>query len=194
MPTAQLLALTGVSKEFPGVKALNNVHFDLNEGEVHAIVGENGAGKSTLMKILSGIYKKDAGDITYKGKSVSIPSPLEAQKLGISIIHQELNLMPHLTVAENIAMPTYILNNSRILSKNQTKEIASNALDLIGIDIDINTPVADISIASKQLIAIARATNLGVKMLFMDEPTTALTRKEIKRLFEVVEQIKARVS
>jgi ribose transport system ATP-binding protein len=102
MSSAQLLSLSGVSKEFPGVKALHNVHFDLNEGEVHAIVGENGAGKSTLMKILSGIYKKDSGEIIYKGKSVTIPNPFEAQKLGISIIHQELNLMPHLTVAENI--------------------------------------------------------------------------------------------
>ena len=88
MASAQLLSLSGVSKEFPGVKALSNVHFDLNEGEVHAIVGENGAGKSTLMKILSGIYKKDSGEIIYKGKSVSIPNPFEAQKLGISIIHQ----------------------------------------------------------------------------------------------------------
>ena len=102
MATTQLLSISGISKEFPGVKALNNVHFDLNEGEVHAIVGENGAGKSTLMKILSGIYKKDSGEISYKGKSVNIPNPFEAQKLGISIIHQELNLMPHLTVAENI--------------------------------------------------------------------------------------------
>ena len=102
MATAQLLSLTGVSKVFPGVKALDNVQFDLNEGEVHAIVGENGAGKSTLMKILSGIYKKDAGDVKYRGESVEIPSPYEAQRLGISIIHQELNLMPHLTVAQNI--------------------------------------------------------------------------------------------
>ena len=98
----QLLSLSGVSKSFPGVKALDNVHFDLNEGEVHAIVGENGAGKSTLMKILSGIYKKDTGDIKYRGKSVEIPNPHEAQRLGISIIHQELNLMPHLNVAQNI--------------------------------------------------------------------------------------------
>jgi ribose transport system ATP-binding protein len=98
MATTQLLSLTGVSKEFPGVKALKNVHFDLNKGEVHAIVGENGAGKSTLMKILSGIYKKDTGEIVYLGKSVNVSSPLEAQKLGISIIHQELNLMPDLTI------------------------------------------------------------------------------------------------
>ena len=102
MATTQLLSLTGVSKEYPGVKALNNVHFDLNKGEVHAIVGENGAGKSTLMKILSGIYKKDTGDIVYLGNHVNVKSPLEAQKLGISIIHQELNLMPDLTVAQNI--------------------------------------------------------------------------------------------
>jgi len=189
--TAQY-GVENIVKSFGGAKALSGVSLSVTGGEVHCIAGENGSGKSTLIKIMSGVHAPDSGIIQLGDKTFTQLSPREAVREGVQVIFQDFSLLPNLTVAENIAMPTYILNNSRILSKNQTKEIASNALDLIGIDIDINTPVADISIASKQLIAIARATNLGVKMLFMDEPTTALTRKEIKRLFEVVEQIKAR--
>ena len=181
-----------IVKSFGGAKALSGVSISVKSGEVHCIAGENGSGKSTLIKIMSGIHAPDTGLIRLGEKSFTKLSPREAVHEGVQVIFQDFSLLPNMTVAENIAMPTYILNNSRILSKKQTKEIASNALDLIGVDIDIDTPVADISIASKQLIAIARATNLGVKMLFMDEPTTALTRREIKRLFEVVEQIKAR--
>jgi simple sugar transport system ATP-binding protein len=181
-----------VVKSFGGAKALSGVSLSVKGGEVHCIAGENGSGKSTLIKIMSGVHAPDSGLIRLGDKTFTQLSPREAVREGVQVIFQDFSLLPNLTVAENIALPTYILNNSRILGKNQTKEIASNALELIGVDIDINTPVAEISIASKQLIAIARATNLGVKMLFMDEPTTALTRKEIKRLFEVVEQVKAR--
>jgi simple sugar transport system ATP-binding protein len=159
---------------------------------VHCIAGENGSGKSTLIKIMSGVHAPDSGLIRLGEKTFEALSPREAVREGVQVIFQDFSLLPNLTVAENIALPTYISKNSRFLSKKESKEIAQTALELIGIDIDINAPVAEISIASKQLIAIARATNLGVKMLFMDEPTTALTRKEIKRLFEVVEQIKAR--
>jgi simple sugar transport system ATP-binding protein len=189
--TAQY-GVENIVKSFGGAKALSGVSLSVQGGEVHCVAGENGSGKSTLIKIMSGVHAPDSGVIQLGEKTFSHLSPREAVHEGVQVIFQDFSLLPNLTVAENIAMPTYILNNSRILSKKQTKEIASNALDLIGVDIDINASVADISIASKQLIAIARATNLGVKMLFMDEPTTALTRKEIKRLFEVVEQIKAR--
>lgn len=181
-----------VVKSFGGAKALSGVSLSVKSGEVHCIAGENGSGKSTLIKIMSGVHAPDSGLIRLGDKSFTNLSPREAVREGVQVIFQDFSLLPNLTVAENIALPTYVLKNSRILSKSQTREIASQALDLLGIDININTPVADISIASKQLIAIARATNLGVKMLFMDEPTTALTRKEIKRLFEVVEQIRAR--
>jgi len=152
MASAQLLSLSGVSKEFPGVKALNNVQFDLNEGEVHAIVGENGAGKSTLMKILSGIYKKDSGEIIYRGNSVTIPNPFEAQKLGISIIHQELNLMPHLTVAENIFIgredrrPGRVFLNNPKLNSEATKLLAELGLALNPTDI-----VGELTIAKQQM-------------------------------------------
>jgi simple sugar transport system ATP-binding protein len=181
-----------VVKSFGGAKALSGVSLSVKSGEVHCIAGENGSGKSTLIKIMSGVHAPDSGLIRLGDKSFTKLSPREAVREGVQVIFQDFSLLPNLTVAENIALPTYVLKNSRILSKSQTREIASQALDLLGIDININTPVADISIASKQLIAIARATNLGVKMLFMDEPTTALTRKEIKRLFEVVEQVRAR--
>jgi simple sugar transport system ATP-binding protein len=181
-----------VVKSFGGAKALSGVSLSVKGGEVHCIAGENGSGKSTLIKIMSGVHAPDSGVIRLGEKTFTQLSPREAVREGVQVIFQDFSLLPNLTVAENIALPTYISQGSWFLSKKQTNEIAANALDLIGIDIDINTPVAEISIASKQLIAIARATNLGVKMLFMDEPTTALTRKEIKRLFEVVEQIKAR--
>jgi simple sugar transport system ATP-binding protein len=141
---------------------------------------------------MSGVHAPDSGLIRLGDKTFNALSPREAVREGVQVIFQDFSLLPNLTVAENIALPTYISKNSHFLSKKESKEIAQTALELIGIDIDINAPVAEISIASKQLIAIARATNLGVKMLFMDEPTTALTRKEIKRLFEVIEQIKAR--
>jgi simple sugar transport system ATP-binding protein len=181
-----------IVKSFGGAKALAGVSLTVKSGEVHCIAGENGSGKSTLIKIMSGVHAPDSGLIRLGEKTFEALSPREAVREGVQVIFQDFSLLPNLTVAENIALPTYISKNSRFLSKKESKEIAQTALELIGIDIDINAPVAEISIASKQLIAIARATNLGVKMLFMDEPTTALTRKEIKRLFEVVEQIKAR--
>ena len=181
-----------IVKSFGGAKALAGVSLSVKGGEVHCIAGENGSGKSTLIKIMAGVHAPDSGLIRLGEKTFTSLSPREAVREGVQVIFQDFSLLPNLTVAENIALPTYISKNSRFLSKKESKEIAQTALELIGIDIDINAPVAEISIASKQLIAIARATNLGVKMLFMDEPTTALTRKEIKRLFEVIEQIKAR--
>jgi simple sugar transport system ATP-binding protein len=181
-----------IVKSFGGAKALSGVSLTVKVGEVHCIAGENGSGKSTLIKIMSGVHAPDSGLIRLGDKTFEQLSPREAVREGVQVIFQDFSLLPNLTVAENIALPTYISKNSLLFSKKQTKDIAAKALDLIGVDIDINSPVADINIASKQLIAIARATNLGVKMLFMDEPTTALTRKEIKKLFEVVEQIKAR--
>lgn len=181
-----------VVKSFGGAKALSGVSLSVSGGQVHCIAGENGSGKSTLIKIMSGVHTPDSGLIKLGEKTFSGLSPREAVHEGVQVIFQDFSLLPNLTVAENIAMPTYILRNSKIFSQSETKKIASSALDLIGVDIDINSSVEDISIASKQLIAIARATNLGVKMLFMDEPTTALTRKEIKHLFKVVEQLKER--
>ena len=192
MAATQLLSLSGVSKEFPGVKALNNVHFDLGEGEVHAIVGENGAGKSTLMKILSGIYKKDSGEIIYKGKSVNIPNPFEAQKLGISIIHQELNLMPHLTVAENIFIGRedrfpggIFLNTSKLVSA--TIEL----LKELDLNLNPNDIVGELSIAKQQMVEIAKAVSYRGSVIIMDEPTSSLTPAETDALFKIIRSLKA---
>ena len=185
-------SVENIVKSFGGAKALSNVSMSVSGGEVHCLAGENGSGKSTLIKIMSGVHAPDSGLIRLADKEFSELSPREAVREGIQVIFQDFSLLPNLTVAENIALPTYIFENSRLISKRQTKKIASEALNLIGVDIDVSSSVSDISIASKQLVAIARATNLGVKMLFMDEPTTALTRKEINRLFTVVTQLKKR--
>jgi len=192
MASSQLLALSGVSKEFPGVKALNNVRFDLNEGEVHAIVGENGAGKSTLMKILSGIYKKDSGDIIYRGNSVSIPNPFEAQKLGISIIHQELNLMPHLTVAENIFIGRedrfpggVFLNNKKLV------DAAVDLLKELELNLNPNDIVGELTIAKQQMVEIAKAVSYRGSVIIMDEPTSSLTPAETDALFKIIRTLKA---
>ena len=139
MASEQLLVVEGVSKGFPGVQALENVHIDLRAGEVHALVGENGAGKSTLMKILSGIYTKDSGTITYKGKPVDVSGPLEAQQLGISIIHQEMNLMPDLTVAENIFIgrePKHLANI--FLDKNALVTQTQKLLDDLNLSLKLS--------------------------------------------------------
>lgn len=181
-----------IVKSFGGARALSEVSMSVISGEVHCLAGENGSGKSTLIKIMSGVHAPDSGAIRLAGKEFLALSPREAVQEGIQVIFQDFSLLPNLTVAENIALPTRIFNHTRLVSKRETKLIATDALELIGVDMDINTSVAEISIASKQLIAIARATNLGVKMLFMDEPTTALTRKEINRLFAVVQQLKGR--
>ena len=187
MATTQLLSLTGVSKEFPGVKALNNVHFDLNKGEVHAIVGENGAGKSTLMKILSGIYKKDTGDIVYLGNHVNVKSPLEAQKLGISIIHQELNLMPDLTVAQNIFIGREDRRRGHIfLDESKLNKAAKALLEELDLVLDPKQKVGELTIAKQQMVEIVKALSFNSKVLIMDEPTAALTNNEVDELFRII--------
>jgi len=182
--------VSNITKSFGGAKALTDVSMTVSSGEIHCLAGENGSGKSTLIKIMSGVHAPDSGIIHLGEKQFASLTPREAVHEGIQVIFQDFSLLPNLSVAENIALPTHIFKNSRFISKRETKRIATEALGHIGIELDVDQPVAEISIASKQLIAIARATNLGVKMLFMDEPTTALTRKEINRLFKVVEELR----
>jgi ribose transport system ATP-binding protein len=191
MAEAQLLSLEGVSKEFPGVKALDNVRFDLNPGEVHALIGENGAGKSTLMKILSGIYKKDSGEIKYRGEHVNVSSPHEAQRLGISIIHQELNLMPHLSVAQNIFIGReprrfggLFLNNSK-LNKD-----AQDLLNELGLPLDPKKRVGELTIARQQMVEIAKAVSYRGEVIIMDEPTSSLTPTETAALFKIIKSLR----
>ncbi len=186
-----LLSMKGIQKYFPGVHALDNARLDLRSGEVHALVGENGAGKSTLMKVLTGIYKMDSGTILYKGKEVNFSSPKEAQAAGIGIIHQELNLMPHLTVAENIYIgrePTKAL----FLDKKKANTDARELMKSLGLDIDPTIEVRKLSVAKQQMVEIAKAITYDSEVLIMDEPSAALTDREINELFRFIRDLRDR--
>ncbi|MDO8106155.1 sugar ABC transporter ATP-binding protein [Isoptericola sp. b441] len=191
MTTAPRLELAGISKGFPGVRALKDVSLDVRSGEVLALVGENGAGKSTLMKILSGIYTRDAGRIYFDGVEVEVDSPLHAQEMGVSIIHQEMNLMPDLTVAQNI----FIRREPRrgpFLSEAQLTRKTAELLGRLGIDLDPKQLVGELTIAKQQMVEIAKALSFNAKVLIMDEPTSALTDSEVETLFTLIEQLRAR--
>ncbi|HEX9116075.1 MAG TPA: sugar ABC transporter ATP-binding protein [Anaerolineae bacterium] len=186
-----LVLMEGIEKRFPGVHALSQCHFELWPGEVHALVGENGAGKSTLMKVLSGVYTKDAGRILYKGQEVEIPNPRAAQHLGISIIHQELNLMPHLTVAQNIFIGREPRQGLRFVLDDKAMDDQANQLfDRMHLKLDPRTKVADLTVAKQQMVEIAKALSLNAEVLIMDEPTAALTETEIEELFRLVRQLR----
>lgn len=184
-----LVQMEGIDKSFPGVHALDKCRFDLQKGEVHALVGENGAGKSTLMKVLTGIYQKDAGKILYKGNEINIRTPKEAQQHGIGIIHQELNLMPHLTVAENIYIGREHMAGI-LLDNKKTKVEAGKLLESLNIHIDPATKIQDLSVAKQQMVEIAKALSFKSEVLIMDEPTAALTNSEIEDLFGFIRGLK----
>ena len=186
-----LVEMEGIDKDFPGVQALKGAQFELRAGEVHALVGENGAGKSTLMKILAGIYARDAGTVKVRGRDVEIASPRAAQQLGISIIHQELNLMPHLTVAQNIFIgreprrrPSFLLDDRRL--NQQAREL----IDRLHVRLDPRTKVGDLSVAQQQMVEIAKALSFNAEVLIMDEPTAALTDTEIDELFRIIRDLR----
>jgi ribose transport system ATP-binding protein len=184
-----LVHMEGIQKYFPGVHALNNCSFELLKGEVHALVGENGAGKSTMMKVLTGLYQKDGGTIKYKGKAVEIRSPKEAQDLGIGIIHQELNMLPHLTVAENIFMGREHKFGPFLDSKKTNNE-AKKLLDSLNLNITPETKIQDLTVAKQQMVEIAKALSFKSEVLIMDEPTAALTESEIDSLFKFITELK----
>jgi ribose transport system ATP-binding protein len=182
-----LVRMEGIDKSFPGVRALADARFELRPGEVHALVGENGAGKSTLMKVLSGIYRKDAGTIQYKGQEVDIPNPRAGLDLGISMIHQELILAPHLTVAQNIFMGreprgrlAFVVDDKRQVE--QTAEL----IDRLHLRLDPRVKVKDLKVAQQQMVSIAQALSVDASVLIMDEPTAALTNTEIDELFRII--------
>jgi ribose transport system ATP-binding protein len=191
MPDDLLVEMEGITKDFPGVHALADARFELRPGEVHALVGENGAGKSTLMKVLSGIYNRDAGTMRYRGNAVEIPNPRAALGLGISMIHQELILMPHLTVAQNIFMgreprgrPSFMLNDRRLYQQ------ASELIDRLHLDLDPRAKVKDLKVAQQQMVSIAQALSVDASVLIMDEPTAALTDTEIAELFRIIRALR----
>ena len=182
--------MRGICKYFPGVRALEKVDFTLRAGEVHALVGENGAGKSTLIKVLTGVYGKDAGEITMEGKAISPSSPLEAMKCGISTVYQEVNLCPNLTVAENIFIGREPKKAGRIDWKTINRR-AAELLATLNLNIDVTKTLDSYSVAVQQMIAIARAVDVDAKVLILDEPTSSLDEEETQRLFDVVRKLKA---
>ncbi|MEH7304221.1 sugar ABC transporter ATP-binding protein [Neobacillus drentensis] len=188
---SSLLRMEGIYKGFPGVQALSNVRLELEAGEVLALIGENGAGKSTLMKILTGIYQKDEGKIVYQGREVDISNTKTAQDLGISIIHQELNLMPDLTVAQNIFIgrePRKVFN--LIINDNELNKKAQQLFDQLNLNLDPRAFVSELTVAKQQMVEIAKALSFQSKVLIMDEPTAALTDSEIETLFKIINQLR----
>ena len=186
-----VLTMRGIYKSFPGVRALQNVDFTLHEGEIHALMGENGAGKSTLIKVLTGVYYKDAGEIYIKGISspVHIKSPQEAQRLGISTVYQEITLCPNLTVAENlfIGRTSDIIVNWKEMSRR-----AEKILKGLGISANPTQQLSNCSIAVQQMVAIARAVDMECKVLILDEPTSSLDTQEVAKLFALMSELKSR--
>jgi ABC-type sugar transport system ATPase subunit len=190
------LELTNISKQFPGVKALDDVHFEMTAGEVHALLGENGAGKSTLIKIISGVYKPDSGIIRMSGQPVQFNNPREAQAKGIATIYQELSLYPELTVAENIFMghaPRRQFGPISIMDWRTAFERARELLASLNIyDLDVRRKVGSLTVGNRQRVEIAKALSINAQVLIMDEPTAALTEADVLRLFEIVRLLKQR--
>ncbi|EJZ1885208.1 TPA: sugar ABC transporter ATP-binding protein [Escherichia coli] len=185
------LQMKHITKRFPGVLALNDVQFTIRRGEVHALLGENGAGKSTLMKILSGVYQPDEGEIIFEDKPVSFSDPLSAQNVGITIIHQEFNLFPELTVEENIFIGREFCKKNRWrLDEKQQRQATIEILQKLNLAIKPDTLVADLTVAQQQMVEIAKAISVNARILIMDEPTAALTETEIESLFRVTRLLK----
>jgi ribose transport system ATP-binding protein len=187
-----VLEMEHIRKTFPGVVALDDVHFDLRRGEVHVLLGENGAGKSTLVKILSGAYRKTAGQIRLDGKVIDIHSPHHAQELGISIIYQEFNLVPQLSAAENIFLGGERIRKTGLIDQKHLITTARKVLEGLGIKIDVRLPVGELGIAQQQMVEVAKALSQDARILIMDEPTSALTEHEIKELFAAIRRMQAK--
>jgi ribose transport system ATP-binding protein len=185
----EILSVRGLRKRFPGVMALDGVDFDLRPGEVHVLLGENGAGKSTLIKMLSGAYHPDEGTILVDGQPTVIRTAEDAQRLGIATIYQEFNLVPQLTVAENLLLGRPP-RRFGLVDKKAMRQRARELLDRVGIDVDPRRPVASLGIARMQMIEIAKALSLDARVLIMDEPTAVLTSTEVEQLFTIVRQLR----
>src|SRR5215213_8543104 len=186
---AELLEMRGVSKVFPGVRALDGVDFTVRRGEIHALMGENGAGKSTLIKVLTGANQRDGGTVLLDGQPIRPRSPKDAQRVGISTVYQEVNLVPNLSVAENLFLgrqPT-LLGSIRWGRMNR---LAREALAKLNLDIDVMRDLGTYSIAIQQMVAIARALDVQVKLLILDEPTSSLDAGEVRELFAVLRRLR----
>lgn len=191
MSNNELIKLINVCKTFPGVKALDSVNFDIRKGEIHALVGENGAGKSTLIKIMAGVCPPDPQSvIEIEGKQLTNFSPLSSVQNGIAVTFQDFSLFSNLTVAENIAISGEIEEGSVILNWAKMKAIAKQAIQKIGLDVDITLPLGSLSLAKQQLVAIARALVYDAKIIILDEPTATLSKHEVEMLYKIVRDLK----
>ena len=191
MGTANLLVrMQGICKEFPGVKALDNVDFSLRHGEIHAVCGENGAGKSTLIKVLTGVEHNERGSIFLEGNPISPKTPMEAPALGISTVYQEVNLCPNLSVAENIFIGREPIKNGRIDWKEVNRRSAM-ALAKLNVKLDVTAKLDEYSVAIQQMVAIARALDISAKVLVLDEPTSSLNKIEVANLFRIMRKLKS---
>lgn len=190
MENENILSVKGIKKSFGGVHALKGVDLVIKKGETHCLAGENGCGKSTIIKIISGFYQPDAGSIEINGKEYSSITPIDAIKAGIQVIYQDFSVFPNLTVMENLALNQLVANKKKFVNKKELRRIANEAVQKINFNVDLDALVETLSVADKQLIAISRALLDNAKLIIMDEPTTALTKKEVKRLFEIVLELK----
>ena len=184
-----ILTMKGIDKSFPGVHALDHVDFEVKKGEVHALMGENGAGKSTLMKVLTGIYKKDSGTITYEGKEVEFHNTREAQHAGIVIVHQELNMLGHLTVAQNIFIGREPMKGG-LIDDGKMNEEAKRLFGILNIDIDPTEKMSRLTVGKQQMCEIAKAISHEAKVIIFDEPSAALTEAEIEELFKIIRDLR----
>jgi len=187
-----ILEMKGISKAFPGVQALDNVDFDLYPGEVHVLVGENGAGKSTLMKILAGAYERDEGEIIVDGKIQDRWNPAIAKAKGVAMVYQEFTLVPYRSVMENIFLGRELRRAGIFLAKSAMHEEAHRQMEAIGVAVDTRVPVMELGVAEQQMVEIAKAISLNARILVLDEPTSALTIREINQLFDTIQRLKAR--
>jgi ribose transport system ATP-binding protein len=186
-----VVRMDGIDKRFPGVHALDHAHFELRRGEVHALVGENGAGKSTMMKILAGVYAKDAGTITLNSSDIELTDPKSALDRGISMIHQELSLLPHLTVAENIFIGREPRSAAGMfVDKRTLNRKARELFERLHLDLDPNARAAGLTVAKQQMVEIAKALSFKADVLIMDEPTATLTDTEINELFRIIRALR----
>ena len=185
-----ILEMKNIDKRFSGVHALKSVNLELRKGEVHALMGENGAGKSTLMKVLCGIYKRDGGDVVLFGKEVNFHNIKDSQEAGIGIIHQELNMMNHLTVAQNIYIGREPMKNGIYIDDKQMEKDAKELFDRIGVNIDPSAVLGTLTVGKQQMVEIAKAISRNSKILILDEPTAALTQVEVEELFKIMNDLR----
>jgi rhamnose transport system ATP-binding protein len=185
-----ILEMRGISKFFPGIKALEEVDFSMRSGEVHALIGENGAGKSTLVKVLTGVYRATAGSVRFAGEDVDFRSPIDARAAGIAVIHQEASMFPDLTVAENIFSGHLLKGKARFLDWRGMREKARDLLDRVELQVSIDSLVRELSVAERHLVGIARALSEDASLVIMDEPTSALSLRETEDLFKIIRALR----